>query len=47
MPWAEAHSAHAGAVWSELLREFMDLGRDDSDAVVEKVARGGMERPRT
>ncbi len=36
----EAYSASTPyAVWSELLREFMDFGRDDSDAVVEKRLR--------
>jgi hypothetical protein len=36
----EAYSASTPyAVWSELLREFMDLGRDDSDAVVEERLR--------
>ena len=39
----EAYSASKPyAVWSELLREFMDLGRDDSDAVVEERLRGAV-----
>ena len=36
----EAYSASTPyAVWTELLREFLDLGRDDADAVVEQRLR--------